>query len=540
MAKARVLYDFEGDQENSELIVKEGDVVIIVNQDVGDGWWEGHLESGGPTGLFPESYVELIDGGGAEISNYAQADGYHDDMGGEGDDDWDENEDWDEQRTTASTPKASSEQTGTVRSRSPGQGSTSFGRAGTVKKDLNRFSPFVKTGAEAYILGHVTLKNPTDAHTLTLKYLTEEHSPVWDANPNPYHMEIKAPEKKSKFKGLKSFMTYELQPVYAQSNDTSSKAVSRRYKHYVWLHERLKDKFTTVCVPPLPDKEYISRYGENFLEKRRQKLEMWSNRVARHPVLSCSDVFNHFILCDEASQQWKAGKRRAEKDELCGAALISLIKLPDIALDLHKSEVEVENFDNFLKQMENSLLRMKAKFRDHCNIMSGPFMGEWHKMAGVLANLSQVFAMEEREYAKGLNEAMHFASETYRDISQIHVQQPKNDMLPAMDVLKEYLGLIKEFPDMAAIHKGIMGKVKNSDKMKEEGRIDMTDATDITSRSEVISAAVIAEIYHFQHERVVDFRAMMRDMLSEQIKFYQQIVHKLESSLAHFSDDTQL
>ena len=32
-----------------------------------------------------------------------------------------------------------------------------------------------------------------------------------------------------------------------------------------------------------------------------------------------------------------------------------------------------------------------------------------------------------------------------------------------------------------------------------------------------------AEIYHFQHERVVDFRAMMKKFLSEQIRFYSEV-----------------
>ena len=32
-----------------------------------------------------------------------------------------------------------------------------------------------------------------------------------------------------------------------------------------------------------------------------------------------------------------------------------------------------------------------------------------------------------------------------------------------------------------------------------------------------------AEIYHFQHERVVDFRMMMKGMLEAQIVFYKQV-----------------
>ena len=46
-------------------------------------------------------------------------------------------------------------------------------------------------------------------------------------------------------------------------------------------------------------------------------------------------------------------------------------------------------------------------------------------------------------------------------------------MLPAMEVLKEYLGLIQEFPDVSDIHRGALGKIKDCERMKEEGRIDV-------------------------------------------------------------------
>ncbi len=41
----------------------------------------------------------------------------------------------------------------------------------------------------------------------------------------------------------------------------TDKTVSRRYKHYDWLHDRLVEKFTINCVPPLPDKQY---YGTSI------------------------------------------------------------------------------------------------------------------------------------------------------------------------------------------------------------------------------------------------------------------------------------
>jgi hypothetical protein len=45
---------------------------------------------------------------------------------------------------------------------------------------------------------------------------------------------------------------------------------------------------------------FSGRYGEDFVAKRQEKLQRWSNRIARHPVLSRSEVVNHFFLCDDA------------------------------------------------------------------------------------------------------------------------------------------------------------------------------------------------------------------------------------------------
>lgn len=76
---------------------------------------------------------------------------------------------------------------------------------------------------------------------------------MWEPNPDPYLIDVKDPEKKSKFKGIKSFTAYHVIP------SSTGRAVSRRYKHYDWLHERMIEKFTLNAVPPLPDKQY---YGE--------------------------------------------------------------------------------------------------------------------------------------------------------------------------------------------------------------------------------------------------------------------------------------
>ena len=53
--------------------------------------------------------------------------------------------------------------------------------------------------------------------------------------------------------------------------------------------------------------------------------------------------------------------------------------------------------------------------------------------------------------------------------------------------------------------------------------LQFMEASDITSRAEKVSAVVLAEMYHFHRERVVDFRDMMKFFLQEQIDFYQRV-----------------
>ncbi|KAL5499447.1 hypothetical protein EMCRGX_G010863 [Ephydatia muelleri] len=514
---ARVLYDFDGDTENGELIIKEGDKITVLNQDVGDGWWEGQVGDG-PVGLFPESYVELVQTehsqSAAAVPTIHEEDPAPEDHTNDAEDDEWDNENDEEPRGGAGGggaghggsrgyESALTAPDDPASSLSPTQSSvTTFGRKGTVHKDINRFTSFVKTGTEPFILGKVTAKG-TDADKITI-VLSPEGTPMWEPFSSPYTVDVANPEKKKKYYGMKKFTAYEV----------------------------------TITSDNGQGPTFYGRYGENFVEKRRQKLQYWSNRIARHPVLCRSFVVNHFF--EASDNDWKAGKRRAERDELCGGAMLSTVQHPEVVIDLTKAESAVEHFGVFMKQLHLNLSKTRLKFIDHCNQMSGPFMGEWHKMAAVIKGLSTCFALEETEYATQLNRAMALTAEVYMDIGSLHAEQPKYDMLPALDTLKEYIGMIQVYPDLLTVHRGAMGKVKESDKMKEEGRIDYQEASEIHSRCEVVSAVCQAEIYHFQHERIVDFRMMMKGMLDAQIAFYKEIVQKLETTAARFSDDTNL
>jgi len=85
--------------------------------------------------------------------------------------------------------------------------------------------------------------------------------------------------------------------------NTSSSAVLRRYSDFLWLYERLHKERPGSIVPPLPEKQAVSRFSETFIEERRVNLERFLRRVAVHPELYDVSSFDAFLSADDIAFQ---------------------------------------------------------------------------------------------------------------------------------------------------------------------------------------------------------------------------------------------
>ncbi|WOK96454.1 hypothetical protein Cni_G05161 [Canna indica] len=79
------------------------------------------------------------------------------------------------------------------------------------------------------------------------------------------------------------------------------KIVIRRYSDFVWLHDRLAEKYKGIFIPPLPEKSAVEkfRFSVEFIEMRRQALDIFINRIASHPELKRSEDLRIFLQEDE-------------------------------------------------------------------------------------------------------------------------------------------------------------------------------------------------------------------------------------------------
>lgn len=530
--KVRVLYDFEGDVSSGELVVYTDEILTVTRTDVGDGWWEG-ISRDGTRGLFPEAYVELADNfyppsqssnshplPTAQLTNQVSADTA---------DGWDD--EWDDDETVSSYSGGDQPETGTLASL-PRRETNSSGivRSGTVRKSMNRFSNFVKSGGEAYVIGtsHTDVKIPREER-VSIK--DDGNRITWDRHPEPFICVINAPEKKSKFKGMKSFIAYNITP------SNTGIVVSRRYKHFDWLYGRFVEKFTSISVPPLPDKQITGRFGEEFVEKRREKLQMWINRICLHPVLSQSVVFHHFTTCGDNEKEWKQGKRKAECDKLVGASFFMTVDCPQQSLQLPAVENRIEQFGRFVKNMDESVKAIQDRGQVHCEKCQGSYRTEYKKIGGAFTSLSSAFAIDEdSENSCRLTEAVEHTGKTYDEIGEMLADQPKNDFMPLIEGLREYSGMLGTYPDILQVHKGTIGKVKECQRLKEEERMEYATFEEISARADTITNVSFAEMSHFHDQKVIDFKNMMQHFIQEQISFHHRIIQKLEDSLRMYDN----
>jgi sorting nexin-9/18/33 len=131
---------------------------------------------------------------------------------------------------------------------------------------MNRKSSKIfSKSSDSYIMGSATpaVSESDQVHI----YLNERGFYYWMPNNNKYTVTVTSPKMESKFKGIKKFIAYQLQSSF------SPEPVSRRYKNFDWLHERLSEKFVLIPIPPLPDKQISGRYEEQFIEHRRAQLQ---------------------------------------------------------------------------------------------------------------------------------------------------------------------------------------------------------------------------------------------------------------------------
>ncbi|XP_077949321.1 sorting nexin-9b isoform X3 [Gasterosteus aculeatus] len=588
--KAHALYDFLAEAGNNELSVKEGETLTITNRSIGGGWIEAQ-NSRGEVGLVPEDYIEFgkqlpsFPGAAApppSVGNVASPDlsifdsyapaasapaqyqasngndpwsVWNSDPSGGSNNNWASNPEGTQTGSAASQghPQAYQgpdiypypylidytgadcdewddewdDSTGGYPESESGEGGAmqrGGAHAPSMKISLNKFPGFSKSGPELYLL----CKQPAKGKEKLTIYMGEV-GPVWSYPETQLDCVVADPKKGSKLYGLKSYIEYQITP------NTTNRPVNHRYKHFDWLYERLLDKFgSAIPIPSLPDKQVTGRFEEEFIKMRMERLQGWMTRMCRHPIVSCSDVFQIFLSYKD-EKDWKTGKRKAEKDETVGVMIFTTIEPEAADLDPVEVEQKCEQFSRFTKAMDDGVKEILTVGNEHWKRCTGPLPKEYQRIGKAFQNLSSVFNSSGYQGESTLTDAMTAAGKTYEEIAQMVAEQPKKDLHFVMETNNEYKGLLGCFPDTIGVHKAAIEKVKEGDKLVVAGKISPHDKVTMAKRVSTMSYSLQAEMNHFHSNRIYDYNRVMQLYLEEQVKFYETIAAKLRQAHSQFT-----
>ncbi|XP_028795549.1 sorting nexin 1 isoform X1 [Neltuma alba] len=166
--------------------------------------------------------------------------------------------------------------------------------------------------------------------------------------------------------GVQAYISYR---VITQTNfpdyQGPEKIVIRRYSDFVWLHDRLFEKYKGIFIPPLPEKSAVEkfRFSAEFIEMRRQALDIFINRIASHHELQQSEDLRTFLQADEeAMERFRAqesGIFKKKPSDLMQIFKDVQSKVSDVVLGKEKpveeSTPEYEKMKHYIFELENHL-----------------------------------------------------------------------------------------------------------------------------------------------------------------------------------------
>ncbi|KAL0910813.1 hypothetical protein M5K25_018902 [Dendrobium thyrsiflorum] len=175
--------------------------------------------------------------------------------------------------------------------------------------------------------------------------------------------------------GVQAYISYR---VMSKTNmpeyQGQEKIVIRRYSDFVWLRDRLADKFKGIFIPPLPEKSAVEkfRFSAEFIEMRRQALDVFINRVASHTELKQSEDLRIFLQEDEETMErtrsQETGIFKKKPSEFMQIFKEVQSKVSDVVLGKEKpveeSSPEYEKLKHYIFELEDHLAEaQKQAFR---------------------------------------------------------------------------------------------------------------------------------------------------------------------------------
>ena len=92
--------------------------------------------------------------------------------------------------------------------------------------------------------------------------------PRWDCFPPTLTIVIKDLHTETRFSGVKHFTVFDVETKQLGTQ------VTRRYKNFLWLYDKMAEFFPCISLPPLPVKQFSGKWKKEK-EGRKKVKRVW-------------------------------------------------------------------------------------------------------------------------------------------------------------------------------------------------------------------------------------------------------------------------
>lgn len=516
-------------------------------------------------------------------------------------------------------------------------------------RSLNRFAPFVTSGAEGYILSDPSSKKVVDPATqdkeqqFTITY-GYHGGPAWKCDGVSLIVEVHSPEVHVDDHG-KEYTAYVihtsfvlasedqaevqdllLDPFKRPDEPSMTSSVYRRFNQFRWLANHLCKYYPSVMLtfPPMPSTNQgagrLARFDEIFVERRRRHLQSWLSCVVRHPSLSKDAGVRFFLEAEEEGEEWlHAAKEMVQKENQMfkydqsnpTSHVFTSNGHPMFNFEANEAELEAKRMNKFsemyercmsninegsgilstykgfrstttkssesYRQLSLSILRLitgsdAAEGSSHSSNANGSMIKSPSRMLnqGFLPPMGNVgkrgpngATNEDRAWCwregcqdcRRLTSAMQITAEAFQVVANDYQSHAEGSLFDVHDRMynlakahQQQQPLIEVHRNALAMYRAATGEKASEDahqatqdtKAKrvsnEEPHLHSKVAEGMAIRSETVLNVTLSEMDRIHAQRVQDWNALSREMLDEQIAFYKDILHHLQTARSKVGD----
>jgi len=396
---------------------------------------------------------------------------------------------------------------------------------------------------------------------------------------NNLQIEICDPQKESD--GSNFFTTYLIKSKTTLENYSQKEnQVRHRFTDFINLNQALISAYPSCIIPPLPEKKVIEsfitgdRFSPEFTERRRRLLEVYMQRIARHPVIQNSDILKNFLESTDMSRAIEQSKvdNNTVLDGIGDSIINSFSKIKNVNEKFVKAKEKLERLEVNLQHVEKlhtNIVKQERALESHMNdfALAAEKFGETdndlesianefsNTLRNVSKNISEKALKEEHIYIGNIRGYINYC-QSYKDALKAR-DQKQMDYEGLSSYLKSYDDEYKKYENNPAhISSGITSfvsrkydemkgndprlrreeKMNNLQKKIEELKPEVERSEQDTKR---FDEDITKEIEYFDNFQIMDFRKYLNDYIDIQMESYQKnknlwddLIEKFESTTA--------